>query len=787
MRPLYQATRGEMCSFTVVVKLIQCTVLSYPNVGQAEPGNQSILNSTFIMALPEVDYSGLMARLTESEDTAATLLFRENSELTAELCQYAQQLFLRLEGLGKLYKKEIDLKSGETLTGIDRLYIGKFEDGSLDAETLWAQIEMQNAVLFPKLRKTTKKLKKAMDEGRLKVLDISDSEEEEESEQEGSSKPEASNDSGVDDDEEEDHDSERQRMMERMARVEADLDDEESDSAGEDSHHSPNEDRKHSGALATAAEGTESSLPDPAAEELNNGFFDINEMEAFADEEEEYLPDSAFGAVKPEHGDFASRSFHQKQRDGDIDSATDDEEEDFLEARATTERRKRYREDDEVGALHRLYETPNGADDSDVDDVISMTAADLFGQPNKRYFGKWKLQNRVGSKDSVGRQDSWASEDDIDDPNEHVGWNDRNHGAAQESSDTSEDEEVPMKGSKDMQNKGTQSKLEKQIEDLEQQLVTEKPWQMTGETTSSSRPSNSLLETTPEFELATKMAPVITVTHTENLEELIKSRILAEDWDDVVPRELPDVGWRSKRGEAPEVSQEKSKLGLGELYEREYLQKTVGYDVDHEEKKSEEDRAKDEIRSLFANLCSKLDALSNYHFAPRPLEEEAEVRASNKPAIAMEEVLPLYTNAAQGSAPEEVFARKHGRAGVLRTDNEFEKTDRKRLRSAKKAARRKRRKAQLADEKLVSRLQPGNGLNNPYEKRKMREELASARSRGDVTEGTVDSNKYGSSGTFFQRLQEDARSAVQDRNQISTDNTSSNTKRKSSQTSSLIL
>ena len=100
MRPLYQATRGEMCSCTVVVKLIQCTVLSYPNVGQAEPGNQSILNSTFIMALPEVDYSGLMARLTESEDTAATLLFRENSELTAELCQYAQQLFLRLEGLG---------------------------------------------------------------------------------------------------------------------------------------------------------------------------------------------------------------------------------------------------------------------------------------------------------------------------------------------------------------------------------------------------------------------------------------------------------------------------------------------------------------------------------------------------------------------------------------------------------------------------------------------------------------------------------------------------------------
>jgi U3 small nucleolar RNA-associated protein MPP10 len=43
---------------------------------------------------------------------------------------------------------------------------------------------------------------------------------------------------------------------------------------------------------------------------------------------------------------------------------------------------------------------------------------------------------------------------------------------------------------------------------------------------------------------------------------------------------------------------------LGELYEREYLKKTAGYDRDAHEKQTEEDAAKDEMKRLFANLCS---------------------------------------------------------------------------------------------------------------------------------------------------------------------------------------
>jgi hypothetical protein len=195
---------------------------------------------------------------------------------------------------------------------------------------------------------------------------------------------------------------------------------------------------------------------------------------------------------------------------------------------------------------------------------------------------------------------------------------------------------------------------------------------MIGEAKSSARPVNSLLDFTPEFEVATKMAPVITVEHTASIEEIIKKRIINEDWDDVVPRELPDVAWKKNRGELPEVSQEKSKLGLGELYEREYLKKAVGYDVDTAEKETEEEKAKNEMKALFANLCSKLDALSNYHFAPRPIADEAEVRAVTTPAIAMEEVMPLHVSDARGVAPEEVYATKKGRDGVLRGETEMD-------------------------------------------------------------------------------------------------------------------
>ena len=289
---------------------------------------------------------------------------------------------------------------------------------------------------------------------------------------------------------------------------------------------------------------------------------------------------------------------------------------------------------------------------------------------------------------------------------------------------------------------------------------------MMGETKGSERPDNSLVDkdmmTSIEFEHASKLAPAITVAHTTNIEAMIKRRILDEDWDDIIPRELPDIGG-GRRKELPEVSQERSKLGLGEIYEREYLKKVSGYDKDHQEQMTKEDAIKNETKGLFANLCSKLDALSNYHFTPRPVSDTRdEVKPITTPAIAMEEVLPLHVSDARAVAPEEVYDRKRGREGVFRGDHETSQTERKRLRRSKKAARCKSRKAKLADERLVSRLQPGLGLNNPYEKRKLREELQMARASGKViTDGGVDTHTdYGLSAKYFEWMQQDVKYTI---------------------------
>jgi hypothetical protein len=70
-----------------------------------------------------------------------------------------------------------------------------------------------------------------------------------------------------------------------------------------------------------------------------------------------------------------------------------------------------------------------------------------------------------------------------------------------------------------------------------------------------------MLERTPEFQAASKQEAIITIDRTTDFEDVIKQQT-AEDWDNLVPRKLPDAGWHKNRGKLPEGNQEKSKLGL---------------------------------------------------------------------------------------------------------------------------------------------------------------------------------------------------------------------------------
>lgn len=661
--------------------------------------------------------------------------------------QACKTLYDRVRVLSQLYEQHVGTSCASTMMLPELLL--------MDAETVWGQVELQNEALRKVLERSCKRLAKEDNVQVLAVLDSEDEKEGDDSGEEGESEDDVS-----DDDEGEGSKDEQRRIEARMQRAMQDMDDDDAESDEEDD--SDDGSRKETASNVDPEEFKR----DEEAVNLHDGFFNLQEMEAFADEEEEYLPTQTLDiAPKERPKKLDGRSFHQKQREGAMELEDDDGGESDTgsqDSASDAPIRRKYRKNKEIDALLSLYSEPKeGNKDSDDDNVIQMTAADLFGKPNPEYYKRWNSRQRETGKDD----DSWNEYDfeKNDDEAGNTGWNSEDDGSEQDENENDE-EVVEMKGAAPENPSRPPTKqaaaVLRQTEQLEKELLAEKPWQMKGESGASSRPVNSLLETTPEFEVNAKVAPAITVEFTENLEEMIQKRILAEDWDDVVPRELPDVGWNMKRGEAPEVSQEKSKLSLGELYEREYLKKAIGYDKDAVEKETEEEKVKNEMRTLFANLCSKLDALSNYHFAPRPVADEADVRQVSKPAIAMEEVLPLHVSDARASAPEEVFGAKRGRDAILRDDTELEQTDRKRLRSAKKAARRKARKAKEADEKLISRLQPGNGLSNPYEKRKMREELSMARAGGKVTTGTIDTNDYGDSATFFKRMQHEAKESI---------------------------
>ena len=651
-------------------------------------------------------------------------------EQVATLRETSKVLFSRLEKLAHMMERVENKRKGaqdeddgededSPLSGLSELYTGEKKDDDdddddepmvVDAETIWGQVDIQNVALLARVTKSIRKLSKRTENTQadgdyhlrlLNMEDINSGDDNDEDEDASDAEMDASDgeeaeDDEDDDDDEEEGDEDAKRIRERMERAMEEMDDsdgiEEDDGNDDDESEQSPEDEKE--------DDDEEDEVDQAREELNDGFFDLHEMEAFADDEEEMLPDDAYGEPEPENEktmqDRRNDLPHLRGRRGKDDDE-DDEEFNELEKRVEpSARRKKYREDEEINVLESLYDEVDDDDDDDdsdedeEDNAVNMSAAAYFGkprQPSKEYTGKLKKKSQKKATANDGDDSDADSWDNHDFEGDGADWRKKSDNAEDEDGDDNdndndgesdnEEEENEVKKSANEDKKLSDfaqrtKKMTALTEVLEKEALAEKPWQMLGEASSKKRPENSLLEVTPEFEFASKMAPIITQEHTVSIEEMIKLRILAEDWDDVVPRELPDIGLDKRNGELPEVSQEKSKLSLGELYEREYLKKAVGYDKDAVEKETEEEKARSEMKMLFANICSKLDALSNYHFAPRPVADEADVKTAATPAIAMEEVLPLHVSDARALAPEEIFGKKKGREGILRGESEMD-------------------------------------------------------------------------------------------------------------------
>ncbi|GAB7345516.1 hypothetical protein MBLNU457_3832t1 [Dothideomycetes sp. NU457] len=293
--------------------------------------------------------------------------------------------------------------------------------------------------------------------------------------------------------------------------------------------------------------------------------------------------------------------------------------------------------------------------------------------------------------------------------------------------------------------------LMEEIRKLEAANVAKREWTLSGEARAADRPMNSLLEEDLEFERAGKPVPVITAEVSESIEDLIKRRILAHDFQDIIRRRPDDLatGKDGRRGRLDyELSDAKSKKSLAELYEDEHNKRTDPNYVDEKDKKTRKEHA--EILALWKDISSKLDSLSSWHFKPKAAAPALDIRV-DAPVVRLEDARPSAGVDAAGAsmlAPQEVYkvgeaaeraeGEKTTRGGMVVADEEMSRDERKRRRRREKERQRK-----SGESKVVS--QPGK-------KEKEKEMLGDLKKggvrvigrKGDVTD--VEGNKVREGG-----------------------------------------
>lgn len=234
--------------------------------------------------------------------------------------------------------------------------------------------------------------------------------------------------------------------------------------------------------------------------------------------------------------------------------------------------------------------------------------------------------------------------------------------------------------------------IAEEIRRLERENVEKKKWTLAGEVKAKQRPQNALLEEDLDFERVSKPVPVITTEVTSSLEDMIKNRILQGQFDDL-PRRRPDDEPIIRRGRI-EIDDEKSKVGLADVYENEL----TGADATKKNEKLEKEHK--EISALFKDVMHKLDALSSWHYTPKPPSLEVSV-VGDVAAIAMEDVRPTVAgevNSGSMLAPQEVYDPREGkrsgeivtRGGKVISKEELGTEDKKRARRRNKDRTKKR-------------------------------------------------------------------------------------------------
>lgn len=256
--------------------------------------------------------------------------------------------------------------------------------------------------------------------------------------------------------------------------------------------------------------------------------------------------------------------------------------------------------------------------------------------------------------------------------------------------------------------------LAEEIRKLEAANVAKREWTLSGEARAADRPLNSLLEENLEFERAGKPVPVITAEVSETIEELIKRRILAHDFQDIIRRRPDDLatGKEGRRGRLDfELNDSKSKKSLAEEYEEEALRRADPSFVDaKDEKMAKEER---EIEAIWKKVRTDLDNLSSWHFRPKAPAPQLDIRV-DAPAISMEDARPSAGGDVAGAsqlAPQEIY-----KAGEATKRVREEVSSKGGLPAAREELSREERRRRRRREKERIRKASGNEPVKPHNK-----------------------------------------------------------------------
>jgi U3 small nucleolar RNA-associated protein MPP10 len=671
------------------------------------------------------------------------------SSLVENFCNSPERFFTTnkndadqlLKTTKKLYDfiKEKEQQSGQIFSSLPELYT----DG-LDLEQIWEELQLQNT---PTVEFLSRRIQT------LEEYEPSEHSEEEEGEEEQEDSMQSSSD---DSDVESDGGSGGAK----------DIDDGDGDvkftglgtsSDEDDSEHDSNdekEDKKSSSSVLTeeqrkrilARKIAERAMMDDGEGEANDveervdpdRFFNMEDFEAFADGHEDM--GNLMNVIVDEYDQL------EEMESEDEDGRLNQDDEDMEEYRVDKEDKK---------SLDSVKE-PSYKDFFDpIDKIKSKKKSTTVDDDDDDNFNSSDSEESSSSSEEEEEEDSVLGDSSFKKKHKgsrnntdfgNGGDDKEEDGGDSESEEEEEEEEEELS-----RHEKYQLEMKQKIKDFEEENVKRRSWELMGEVGAGQRPKSSLLEAEMDYQMNTKTAPVITPDVTATLEDMIKERIKQELWDDVERRSVDDFSSRKKK-ELADVSTEKSKIGLGEIYAQEFEQRFLGAAQSGEE---EVNKREQEIFTLWKKLSSQLDSLTNFHYTPKPKFNDMEVR-QNVSAIQMEEVIPMGVSTEVSVAPEEIMSKKKGREGILKGDEESTPEERQRARRAKKVARRKARQAKLADEKAVARANPG--LGNKYAMRTAMEGLSRARNVtiADNVDGDV---RWTKSSDVFKKLQDEVKSS----------------------------